>query len=164
MAETSPGLNPLFLRDEELRRGIELLFYAYRDFTSDPDSLLKQYRFGRAHHRVVHFVGRNPGIPVAQLLGILKITKQSLSRVLSQLVSDGFVRQEKGARDRRQRLLNLTEKGIDLEQQLSRPQRARVARAYREAGEAAVAGYCRVLAGLINDEEREQILTSIGKP
>jgi len=164
MAEASPVSNPLYLRDEELRRGIELLFYAYRDFTSDPDEILKRYRFGRAHHRVVHFVGRNPGISVAELLAILKITKQSLSRVLSQLVADGFIRQEKGTRDRRQRLLYLTERGVELEQTLSRPQRARVARAYREAGETAVAGYCKVLAGLINEDEREQILTSIGRP
>ena len=164
MAEPAPVSNPLYLRDEELRRGIELLFYAYRDFTSDPDQLLKQYGFGRAHHRVIHFIGRNPGISVAELLAILKITKQSLSRVLSQLIAEGFVRQEKGARDRRQRLLQLTDKGVALEQRLSQPQRARVARAYREAGEAAVAGYCRVLAGLLNDDEREQILLSIARP
>jgi len=164
MAEATTVSNPLYLRDEELRRGIELLFYAYRDFTSDPDELLKSYGFGRAHHRVIHFIGRNPGISVAELLAILKITKQSLSRVLSQLVADGFVRQEKGRRDRRQRLLYLTDKAVELEQKLSQPQRARVARAYRDAGEAAVAGYCKVLAGLIDESERAQILTSIAKP
>jgi DNA-binding MarR family transcriptional regulator len=164
MADTSIGPNPLYLREEELRRGIELLFYAYRDFTSDPDALLKQYKFGRAHHRVIHFVGRNPGMSVAELLAILKITKQSLSRVLSQLVLEGFVRQQKGERDRRQRLLYLTEKGVELERQVSRPQRARVARAYREAGEAAVAGYRKVLIGLINEAEREQVLASVDKP
>lgn len=164
MSELSPGPNPLFLRDEELRRGIELLFYAYRDFTSDPDEILKDYRFGRAHHRVVHFVGRNAGISVADLLGILRITKQSLSRVLSQLVEQGFIRQEKGQQDRRQRLLYLTDKGVELEQKMSRPQRARVARAYREAGADAVAGYRKVLAGLINEAERAKILSSIEKP
>jgi DNA-binding MarR family transcriptional regulator len=163
MADTSLGPNPLYLREEELRRGIELLFYAYRDFTSDPDALLKQYKFGRAHHRVVHFVGRNPGMSVTQLLAILKITKQSLSRVLSQLIEEGFVRQEQGVRDRRQRLLYLTEKGVDLERQVSRPQRARVARAYREAGEAAVAGYRKVLIGLIDEAEREQVVASVDK-
>ena len=82
----------LYLRDEELIRGIEMLFYAYRDFTSDPDEILKAYGFGRAHHRVVHFVGRNPGMTVTELLTILKVTKQSLSRVLSQLVHEGFVK------------------------------------------------------------------------
>lgn len=161
MSDTPTGPNPLFLRDEELRQGIELLFYAYRDFTSDPDAILKEHGFGRAHHRVVHFVGRNPGISVTELLGILKITKQSLSRVLSQLVQQGFVRQEKGTRDRRQRLLYLTPKGEELDRRLSRPQRARVARAYREAGAEAVAGYRKVLAGLINPEEREQVLAAI---
>lgn len=163
MSEVAAGPNPLFLRDEELMRGIELLFYAYRDFTSDPDAILQKYRFGRAHHRVVHFVGRNPGMSVAELLGILKITKQSLSRVLSQLVADGFVRQEQGSRDRRQRLLYLTEAGEKLFRELSAPQRARVARAYREAGAEAVAGYRKVLSGLLNEDERRTILASIEK-
>src|ERR1700723_2589976 len=90
----SSAANPLFLREEELRQGIELLFYAYRDFTSDPDSILARYDFGRAHHRVLHFVGRNPGISVAELLGILRITKQSLSRVLGKLVEQGCVKQQ----------------------------------------------------------------------
>ena len=164
MSDLSASPNPLFLRDEELRQGIELLFFAYRDFTSDPDAILKTCDFGRAHHRVVHFVGRNPGISVAALLGILKITKQSLSRVLGQLVQQGFIRQEKGTRDRRQRLLYLTESGVDLERQLSRPQRARVARAYREAGAEAVAAYRKVLIGLINEDERARVLAQINKP
>lgn len=163
MADTSIGPNPLYLREEELRRGIELLFYAYRDFTSDPDALLKQYKFGRAHHRVIHFIGRNPGMSVAELLAILKVTKQSLSRVLSQLVREDFVRQQKGTRDRRQRLLYLTDKGQALFDELSRPQRARVARAYREAGAEAVAGYRRVLIGLLNQDERDAVLASVEK-
>jgi len=163
MADVMGSPNPLFLRDEELIKGIELLFYAYRDFTSDPDEILKKYRFGRAHHRVVHFVGRNPGITVADLLAILKITKQSLSRVLGQLVDDGFIRQEKGSRDRRQRLLYLTDRGETLFEELSRPQRARVARAFREAGADAVAGYRKVLIGLLERDERPAILASIDK-
>lgn len=153
----------LFLRDEELFKGIELLFYAYRDFTSDPDEILRRYRFGRAHHRVVHFVGRNPGISVAALLGILKITKQSLSRVLSQLVEQEFVRQEQGEQDRRQRLLHLTEKGETLFSELSGPQRARFARAYREAGAEAVDGYRKVLVGLLNAAERDEVVRSLDK-
>ena len=160
----APGPNPLFLRDEELRQGIELMFYAYRDFTSDPDAILKEYGFGRAHHRVVHFVGRAPGLSVSELLGILKITKQSLSRVLSQLVNEGFVRQQQGSRDRRQRLLYLTDKGQELHGRLEQPQRARVARAYREAGAEAVAGYRKVLIGLINADERERIVSAINRP
>jgi DNA-binding MarR family transcriptional regulator len=154
----SSAANPLFLRDEELRQGIELLFYAYRDFTSDADVILREYGFGRAHHRVIHFVGRNPGITVAQLLAILRITKQSLSRVLGQLVSGEFIRQEKGRADRRQRLLYLTSNGVELERRLSQPQRERVAGAYREAGAEAVAGYRQVLLGLIDEVDRDGVL------
>lgn len=150
-----------FLSDRELIQGIEMLFYAYRDFTSDPDEILKIHGFGRAHHRVVHFVGRNPGMTVAALLAILKVTKQSLSRVLSQLVAEQFVRQETGSRDRRQRLLYLTGKGETLFAELSGPQKARVAKAYHEAGPEAVAGYRKVLAGLLNTEERAAVLKAV---
>jgi DNA-binding MarR family transcriptional regulator len=137
------------LTDEEVRQGIELLFFAYRDFTAEPDAILTQYGFGRAHHRVVHFVGRRPQMTVGDLLTILKITKQSLNRVLGQLVRQGFIVQHRGVQDRRQRLLELTEKGRDLERQLSAPQRARVAAAYRRAGAAAVEGFRKVLLGVI---------------
>jgi len=137
------------LTDEEVRQGIELLFFAYRDFTAEPDAILTQYGFGRAHHRVVHFVGRRPQMTVGDLLTILKITKQSLNRVLGQLVRQGFIVQHRGVQDRRQRLLELTEKGRDLERQLSAPQRARVAGAYRKAGVAAVDGFRKVLLGII---------------
>jgi DNA-binding MarR family transcriptional regulator len=159
----SAGAAAPFLREEELRQGIELLFYAYRDFTSDPDSILVRYDFGRAHHRVLHFVGRNPGISVADLLGILRITKQSLSRVLSKLIKQDFIQQQQGSRDRRQRLLYLTERGAQLEKQLSGVQQARVARAYRQAGPEAVAGYRRVLQGLIDESVREQVLAAINR-
>ncbi len=161
MADIKAAANPLFLREEELRQGIELLFYAYRDFTGDPDEILRRYGFGRAHHRVLHFVGRNPGITVAVLLAILRITKQSLSRVLSTLVTEGFIEQKAGTRDRRQRQLYLTDKGSGLERELSAVQQARVARAYREAGAEAVAGYRKVLAGLIDDRDRDAVLAAI---
>lgn len=161
MVDVKYGANPLFLRDEELRQGIELLFYAYRDFTSDPDAVLGEHGFGRAHHRTIHFINRNPGITVAELLGILRITKQSLSRVLSQLIERGFVVQRQGTRDRRQRHLHLTPEGVELERKVSEPQRARVARAYREAGADAVEGYRKVLMGLINEGDRTAILRSI---
>ncbi|MEM1138586.1 MAG: MarR family transcriptional regulator [Pseudomonadota bacterium] len=151
----------LYLRDNELREGIELLFYAYRDFTSDPDTILETYGYGRAHHRVIHFVGRHPGITVAELLAILRITKQSLGRVLKKLVEDGLIHQSIGREDRRQRQLTLTDNGLALENALSKPQRDRVARAYREAGPEAVAGYRRVLEGLINPDERREILKRI---
>jgi DNA-binding MarR family transcriptional regulator len=153
MSDIKSAANPLFLREEELRQGIELLFYAYRDFTSGPDAMLASYGFGRAHHRVIYFVGRHPEMTVTELLGILKITKQSLSRVLSELVAQGFVTQRAGERDRRQRLLGLTERGIALERQLSENQRVRVAKAYREAGAQAVEGFRKVMLGIIGNPE-----------
>ena len=168
MADITSGVNPLFLREEDLRKGMELLFYAYRDFTAEPDAILANYKFGRAHHRVIHFVGGNPGITVSGLLSILKITKQSLSRVLSQLVREGFITQTAGKLDRRQRLLELTNAGVELERQLSHSQRARIARAYREAGAEAVEGYRKVLLGMINAEDRQKVLgrsfTASGRP
>lgn len=158
MTDIKSRVNPLFLREEDLRQGMELLFYAYRDFTAEPDAILAKIGFGRAHHRVVHFVGRNPGMTVSELLSILKITKQSLSRVLSELVRQGYVSQTSGTRDRRQRLLHLTDKGEKLERSLSESQRARIARAYREAGAEAVEGCRNVLLGMINEEDRAKIL------
>ena len=161
MADIKSQANPLFLTEEEIRQGIELLFYAYRDFTSDPDEILADFGFGRAHHRVLHFVNRNPGMTVTQLLAILRITKQSLARVLGALIEQGLVRQDRGARDRRQRLLFLTAEGEALERRVSAPQRDRVARAYREAGAEAVAGYRKVLAGLIDERDREGVMKAI---
>ena len=157
MVDINPGVSPLFLREEDLRKGMELLFYAYRDFTAEPDAILADHKFGRAHHRVIHFVGGNPGITVSELLSILQITKQSLSRVLSQLVREGFVTQKAGTIDRRQRLLELTHVGIELERQLSQSQRERIARAYREAGAEAVEGYRKVLLGMINAEDQQKV-------
>lgn len=159
----APGESPDNLSDEEIREGIELLFYAYRDFISDPDEMLKEYGFGRAHHRVVHFVSRNPGMTVSELLAILRITKQSLGRVLKQLVEQDFILQASGVSDRRQRLLSLTDKGHELEQRLSATQRKRVGEAWRQAGPDAIAGYRKVLEGLINASEREEILKKIKK-
>jgi DNA-binding MarR family transcriptional regulator len=149
MADIKSSL-PAAYREDELRQGIELLYFAYRDFTAEPDAMLVRYNFGRAHHRVIYFVGRHPQMTVSDLLGILRITKQSLSRVLSQLVRQGFIVQRTGARDRRQRLLELTPKGIALERQLSENQRQRIARAYREAGAEAVTGFRRVMLGIIS--------------
>ena len=143
--------NPLYLREGELRQGIEMLFYAYRDFTAEPDAMLERYNFGRAHHRVIYFVGSNPGITVSALLDILKITKQSLSRVLSQLVEKALIEQKPGQQDRRQRLLHLTEDGQELERQLTANQRATMARAYRESGAEAVEGFRRVMLGIMSD-------------
>ena len=157
MADLKSPPDTAFLTDEELRQGMELLFYAYRDFTGEPDAILARYGFGRAHHRVIYFVGRNPKITVSDLLVILKITKQSLSRVLSQLVREGFIVQHPGPRDRRQRLLELTPKGVALENMLSESQRRRIEAAYRAAGPEAVEGFRRVMLGIVNPEDRRKI-------
>ncbi|WP_147078144.1 MarR family winged helix-turn-helix transcriptional regulator [Methylobacterium haplocladii] len=108
---------------------IELLFFAYRDFVADPDRILAEYGFGRAHHRVLHFVDRYPGLTIAELLDILRITKQSLNRVLKDLIEQGYIAQRTGTSDRRQRLLFCTELGIRFAEELSRVQMRRVARA-----------------------------------
>lgn len=149
MVETKPGTNLLFLRDEDLRQGIELLFFAYRDFTAEADTILAKQSFGRAHHRVIYFVGQYPGMSVSDLLDILSITKQSLSRVLRQLVDEGYIDQKPGTIDRRQRLLTLTAKGKELERLLTSEQRARIAAAYKDAGADAVEGFRKVMLGIM---------------
>jgi DNA-binding MarR family transcriptional regulator len=163
MADVKAPANSLFLREEDLRQAIELLYYAYRDFTAEPDAMLGRYGFGRAHHRVIYFVGRHPQMSVSELLAILRITKQSLSRVLSQLVQQGFIRQSPGSRDRRRRLLELTEKGIELERQLSENQRQRIARAYRDAGAQAVDGFRKVMFGIMSSAADRQRVSQRGE-
>jgi DNA-binding MarR family transcriptional regulator len=148
------GSNLLFLREEELRLAQDLLFFAYRDFTNAADVILEEMGFGRAHHRVLHFVGRSPGITVSDLLGILRITKQSLSRVLSVLLEQGYVAQTPGHADRRQRLLTLTLTGQALERRLYERQRERLTAAYREAGAAAVDGFRKVMRGIMDEGAR----------
>ncbi len=143
---------------------MELLFYAYRDFTAEADAILARIGLGRAHHRVIYFVGRYPQISVTELLHILRITKQSLSRVLGDLVRKELVAQRQGTRDRRQRLLELTDKGRELERRLSEHQRQRIARAYREAGAEAVDGFCTVLLGMVDDESRADVLGEPPRP
>jgi DNA-binding MarR family transcriptional regulator len=156
-APVGAGRNLLFLREEELRLAQDLLFFGYRDFTAGADAILVELGMGRAHHRVLHFVGRRPGITVGDLLGILGITKQSLGRVLTPLVEQGYVLQAPGRSDRRQRLLSLTPKGVALERRLFDRQREWVMRAYREAGPAAVEGFRRVMRGLMGPEARAQL-------
>ena len=157
MADVKPIGKALFLREEELRRSIELMFFAYRDFTSEADSVLAEKNMGRAHHRAIYFIGRHPGITVSDLLIILCITKQSLSRVLSGLMNNGYVIQKLGETDRRQRLLYLTEKGNALESRLTSVQGRRFAAAYREAGVDAVDGFQRVLRGLLDSDTFRQV-------
>ena len=143
--------------DKDVLEIVELLFFAYRDFISDPDKLLSEYGFGRAHHRVLHFLKRNPGIRVADLLGILKITKQSLGRVLKQLIEDGFVYQTEGHTDRRQRLLHLTDRGSALSDALAKPQIARVQAALDQAGPEAQEVLGTALFNLIDVGERSTV-------
>jgi DNA-binding MarR family transcriptional regulator len=152
MADVKAAASAPAPREEELRQGMELLYFAYRDFTAEPDAMLARHGFGRAHHRVIYFVGRNPQMSVSELLGILRITKQSLSRVLRQLVRQGFIVQRPGSVDRRRRLLELTPKGTDLERKLSENQRQRIAKAYRDGGSAAVEGFRRVMLGIISGD------------
>lgn len=136
---------------------VELLFFAYRDFTGDPDAVLAQYGFGRAHHRVLHFVHRNPGLRVANLLEILKITKQSLARVLKQLIGEGFITQKAGAEDRRERLLYVTLKGTRLAERLTDLQVKRVEAALAAAGPEAEAATKRFLLAMISEDDRAQV-------
>ena len=157
MADIKPIGKALFLREEELRRGIEMMFFSYRDFTGEADAILAEQDMGRAHHRAIYFIGRHPGITVSDLLVILNITKQSLSRVLSGLMKNGFVSQKIGVTDRRQRLLYLTESGVELEARLTTLQGRRFAAAYREAGAEAVDGFQQVLRGLMDQDTLDQM-------
>lgn len=146
------GEGLLFLTDEQLRKGIEAMFFAYRGFTADPDRILANYAYGRAHHRAVHFVNRAPGTTVNNLLAILGVTKQSLNRVLRTLIEDGLVESRVGTQDKRERHLFLTEKGEALERELSDAQRERMRAAYRAAGPEAVQGFRLVLEAMMDPE------------
>jgi DNA-binding MarR family transcriptional regulator len=142
---------------------IELLFFAYRDFVSDPDDVLAKFGFGRAHHRVLHFVNRHPGMKVADLLDVLKITKQSLGRVLKQLVDEGYVVQKEGENDRRQRLLFVTSKGEALAMKLAGLQTERIARALAELGPAAHEQARRFLIAMIDADGRDGVQKLIAR-
>ena len=154
MADNQTGESLLFLTDEQVRKGIEAMFFAYRGFTADPDRILEGIDYGRAHHRAVHFIGRSPGTTVNNLLSILGVTKQSLNRVLRSLMEDGLVEARVGRMDRRERHLHLTEKGAGLERQLSEAQRARMRSAYRAAGPGAVVGFRQVLEAMMDPEAK----------
>jgi len=144
------------LTEEDLRQAFDLLFFAYRDFTKEADALLEDYGFGRAHHRVIYFVKRNPSITVNRLLKILKITKQSVARVLGQLVREGFIDQKTDCDDRRRRTLVLTTKGEELEARLTQCQGARISRAFEASGKEAVEGFKKVLGEIINEDDRKR--------
>jgi len=151
--------SPLYLRDEELKHGVDLLFRAYLDVFGKGHAALKTAGLGRAHARALHFIARNPNVTVAGLLQVLKITKQSLNRVLNDLLDSGFVERRQAPSDRRMRQLRLTPKGIALEEALWESQRPRVVRAFREAGPEAVAGFRLVLSGLAASERRGKVET-----
>lgn len=144
----------LFLREDELRLAQDMFFFAQRDLVATADAILGEMGFGRAHHRTLHFIGRNPGMPVGELLGILGIAKQSLARVLGPLIAQGYVQQVPGRVDRRQRLLSLTREGEALERRLFETQRERFTAAFREAGGPAVEGFRKVLRGMMRDQAR----------
>ncbi|MGI9440521.1 MAG: MarR family transcriptional regulator [Parvibaculales bacterium] len=136
---------------------IELMFFAYRDFIADPDAILSHHGFGRAHHRVLHFVANNRDISIAELLDILRITKQSLARVLRDLIDAGYVQQKTGQQDRRQRLLRLTLRGHRLHQQLMAPQQQRFRKIEQQIGTAAFNKWKKTMRLVINSEERNHV-------
>lgn len=146
----------MFLTDEQLRKGIEAMFFAYRGFTADPDRILADKDYGRAHHRAIHFINRSPGTTVNNLLAILGVTKQSLNRVLRSLMQDDLVQSKIGREDKRERHLFLTGAGAVLERSLSDAQRDRMRMAYRKAGPVAVAGFRQVLEAMMDDDMRRQ--------
>jgi len=150
--------------DPHLITFVELLFFAYRDFTREADAVLAEYGLGRAHHRVLHFVNRHPGLRVADLLEILKITKQSLARVLKQLVDQGWIAQKAGERDRRQRLLHATDKGAALAGRLDALQSKRVAQALASTGSADQGAVARFLFAMISKEEHPPVQALLPAP
>jgi len=156
MPERQGGETLLFLTDEQLRQGIEAMFFAYQGFTADPDRILATMAYGRAHHRAVHFISRIPGTTVNNLLAILGVTKQSLNRVLRTLIEDGLVESRVGTADKRERHLYLTDAGKSLEQKLSDAQRGRMRTAYRNAGPEAVTGFRKVLEAMMDPDMRRR--------
>ncbi|HEX3994463.1 MAG TPA: MarR family transcriptional regulator [Acetobacteraceae bacterium] len=152
---TPPAGDPnLSVPVDEIRLAQDLLFFAYRDFTNAADMILEELGLGRAHHRAMHFIGRHPGITVTELLSILRITKQSLARVLSELIDRGYVAQSPGVGDRRQRLLHLTDAGKALERRLFERQQACLAEAFHTAGPDALTGFRQVMRGIMDESAR----------
>lgn len=149
--------SPLYLREDEIRRGIELLYFGYTAMIRGADAILEGQGLGRAHHRALYFIARRPGLSVGDLIGLLGITKQSLGRVLSDLTGRALVEQSIGLSDRRQRLLSLTPAGAALEARLFTELERQVGRAYGEAGQQAVTGFWAVLMGLVPADGRAAV-------
>ncbi|RVT40247.1 MarR family winged helix-turn-helix transcriptional regulator [Sphingobium algorifonticola] len=157
MAVPSPPASPLFLREDEIRRGVELLYFGYSNLTHSIDAGLAPLGLGRAHHRALYFISRQPDLTVSELLKLLAITKQSLGRVLSELIERGYIETRTGTQDRRQKLLRLTTSGTALEAELFRALRERMAAAYTQAGQGSVTGFWRVLEGLIPEADLSMV-------
>ena len=162
MASTGSTASPLFLREDEIRRGIELIYFGYTNLTRSADNELASQGLGRAHHRALYFIARQPDLIISDLLSLLAITKQSLGRVLNELIERGLVETRPGTQDRRQKLLRLTPEGATLEAQLFDALRTRMAAAYVKAGQGSVAGFWQVLEGLIPEENMDMIIALRG--
>ena len=157
MTDLNKLLSPLFLEENEIRKLMELLFFSYRDFTAGPDEILEKIQFGRAHHRIIYFVGKHNEITIKELLKILKITKQSLSRVLNQLVKRKYINMTVGS-DKRTKKLTLTEKGIELEKKLSNIQITKIRNILQNANENDINGFKKILFAMIDSEEKKFLL------
>tara|TARA_Y100000590_G_scaffold461747_2_gene624054 strand:- start:219 stop:707 length:489 start_codon:yes stop_codon:yes gene_type:complete len=153
MTDLNKLLNPLYLKDNEIRKIVELIFFCYRDFTAGPDEILEKIKFGRAHHRVIYFVGKKKNLTIKDLLSILQITKQSLSRVLNQLVEEKFIMVSIG-KDKRTKILSLTKKGIDLEKTLSNIQINRIKNVIKQFDENKINGFKKVLYAMIEEKNK----------
>ena len=157
MTDLNKFLSPIFLEENEIRKLMELLFFSYRDFTAGPDEILEKIQFGRAHHRIIYFVGKHNEITIKELLKILKITKQSLSRVLNQLVKRKYINMTVGS-DKRTKNLTLTKVGIELEKKLSNIQITKIRNILQNANENDINGFKKILFAMIDSEEKKILL------
>ena len=154
MADLNNLISPFFLNNKEIRKIIELLFFSYRDFTAGPDQILEKLNFGRAHHRVIYFVGKKDKITIKELLGVLKITKQSLSRVLNQLVKEGFIVVSTGL-DKRTKNLSLTSSGLSLENELSTIQIQKIRKVINNFNQEDIDGFKKILYEMIEIDNKK---------
>ena len=155
MTDLNKLLTPLYLNEIEIRKAIELIFFSYRDFTAGPDKILEKINFGRAHHRVIYFVGKQKKITIKELLSILQITKQSLSRVLNQLVKEKFILVSAGI-DKRTKNLSLTKKGEDLEKELSDIQINKIRNVLKQFNEKDINGFKKILYAMIEEKNKKK--------
>ena len=154
MADLNNIISPFFLNNKEIRKVIELIFFSYRDFTAGPDKVLEKINFGRAHHRIVYFVGKQNNITIKELLGVLKITKQSLSRVLNQLTNEGFINVSTGL-DKRTKKLSLTNKGIELEKKLSTIQINKIKKVIKKYNQQDINSFKKILFEMIDIDSKK---------